>query len=175
MKEITNLKNSVVIQRSFIAPFTKDKIFNYFINNNLSLIYTKISKGHKYFNLRNGSKLEVGSIIDCEEDASNQTIKHVYTVSEIIDGERIQYFSKPSQVKIKTPYKLIESTSNTFVYYDFEDITNESTKIRLTILIQFNKKFEYLFSLLFGGLAPWKEHATEEMIGLEECILTELK
>jgi hypothetical protein len=68
--------------------------------------------------------LKVGTIIDCEEAAGNQTILHQYNVEKIINNMLISYFSKPSLVKIKLPWKEIEieSKSNTYVVYDFEKI-----------------------------------------------------
>lgn len=175
MKEIIKLKDSVIIQRDFNVPFQRNRVFNYFIENNLSKVYSKISVGHKYFTLRDGNKLQVGSIIDCEEEAGNQTIRHKFLISEISENDRIYYYSNPSEVKIKTPYKIIESTSNTHVYYDFNEKDDGTTDVRLTIMIQFNNKFEYFFSKLFGGVAPWEKHASEEMLGLKECIVSGIK
>lgn len=171
MMKIPELKNTVFIQHSISVAFEINKIFDFFIKNNLSKFYLNISKGHNYFNLRKGEKLEVGSIIDCEESAGNQSIKHEYHVSDIITNERISYYSKPSYLKIKLPWKIIDSKSNTYVYYDFDSSNNCNTNIRLTIGIQFSNKFEQVFSTLFGGLIPWKKHCIEEMERLKGVLL----
>jgi hypothetical protein len=174
MREIPNLANTTIIQHSISILFEITKVFNFFINNNLSKHYQSISKGHKYFNLRKGEKIEVGSIIDCEESASNQSIKHEYHVSDIINNERISYYSKPSCLKIKLPWKVIASKSNTYVYYDFDSDNNCNTNIRLTIGIQFSSKFEQVLSTIFGGLTPWKKHCVEEMEGLKKILIDTL-
>ncbi|MBN2546470.1 MAG: hypothetical protein JXB50_11785 [Spirochaetes bacterium] len=174
MRTIPNLDNTVIIQHFIIVPFKINKVFDFFINNNLSKYYSKISKGHKYFKLRTGERLEIGSIIDCEESADNQSIKHEYHVSDIIKNERISYFSKPSYIKIKLPWKVIDSKSNTYVYYDFESSNPDNTNIRLTIGIQFSSIFEKIFSIIFGGIVPWKNHCAEEMEGLKKKIIDTL-
>jgi hypothetical protein len=171
MKGMQKLKNTVMIQHSIKVPFETQKVFDFFINNEFSKYYANISSGHKYFILRNGKKWEIGSKIDCEETAGNQTIKHEYYVSEIINNERIHYYSKPSFIKIKLPWKIIDSKSNSYVYYDFEEDKNKNTYIRLTIGIQFFSKGKKIFSILAGGLEPWKKHCVEEMEGLKEVLI----
>ena len=89
MKETPQLMNMVNIQYTVIVPLGINKVFEFFINNNVSKYYPLMSKGHKYFTLREGERMEIGSIIDCEESAGNQTIKHEYYVAEIIKNERI--------------------------------------------------------------------------------------
>ena len=171
MLPIPNLPNTVIIQHSICVPFPVEKVFRFFIENNLSKVYSEIAEGHDYFTLRKGSELEVGSIIDCRESAANQSIIHEYHVTDIKDNERIEYSSKPSRSKTKLPWKVIESKSNTYVYYDFE-INNESeTLIRLTIGIQFLTKIEKIMATLFGGLSPWKKHCREEMEGLKTVMV----
>lgn len=171
MKAIPKLMNMVNIQCSVNVPLKINEVFEFFINNNVSKYYSSISKGHKYFTLRQGEKMEIGSIIDCEESAGNQLIKHEYHVSEIINNERIHYYSKPSSIRIKLPWKTIDSKSNSYVYYDFEEDKDKNTIIRLTIGIQFLNKGEKIFSALVGGLEPWKKHSVEEMEGLKDVLL----
>jgi hypothetical protein len=171
MLSIPKLPNTVVLQHSICVPFPVERVFGFFIKNNLSKIYSEIAKGHDYFTLRKGSELKVGSIIDCRECTSNQSIIHEYHVTDIKDNERIGYSSKPSWSKIKLPWKVVESKRNTHVYYDFE-INNESeTLIRLTIGIQFLNKIEKIMATLFGGLTPWKKHCREEMEGMKTVMV----
>jgi hypothetical protein len=171
MKEIPEFMNMVKIQYTINVPVGINKVFEFFTNNNLPKYYSSIAKGHKYFTLRQGEKIEIGSIIDCEETAGSQTIRHEYYVSEIINNERIHYYSKPSLIKIKLPWKTIESKSNSLIFYDFEEYRNITTNIRITIGIQFLSKGEKIFSTLVGGLEPWKKHCVEEMEGLKNILL----
>jgi hypothetical protein len=171
MKDIPKLENMVTIQHNVIVPLGINKIFEFFINNNVSKYYTRMSKGHKYFTLREGERMETGSIIDCEESAGNQTIKHEYHVAEIIKNERIHYYSKPSSIRIELPWKIIDSKSNSYIYYDFEEDKNLNTNIRLTIGIQFFSKSEKIFSIMAGGIKPWKKHCAEEMEGLKNILM----
>ena len=65
MKETPQLMNMVNIQYTVIVPLGINKVFEFFINNNVSKYYPLMSKGHKYFTLREGERMEIGSIIDC--------------------------------------------------------------------------------------------------------------
>lgn len=174
MSEKADLKNTSFISHSISVPFEAHDVFDFFIGNKISKYYSDLSRGHKYFRLRSGDRLEVGSVIDCEETAGNQSIKHEYHVSEILANERICYSSKPSLLKIKFPWKEIDSRSNTYVRYDFERDENSGTAVSLTIGIQFSTKFEQVFSSFFGGIVPWKKHCVEEMEGLKKVLMNVL-
>ena len=169
MNEIPKHKNTVFISHSIIVQKNIKASFDFIIND-LTKVYTQLSKGHKYFKTESGNKLTIGEIINCAETAGNQSIKHKYVVDEIIENERIQYYSKPSLVSVKLPWKTIESKSNTYVYYDFEKINLNQTNIKITIGIQFSSFFEKFFSQLFGGLIPWKKHCVEEMENLRKIL-----
>lgn len=174
MRTIPKLQNTVFIDHRICIPFPIDRTFDFFVNNNLSTHYSSLSRGHDYFSLRKGTRLEVGSIIDCEESAGNQSIRHEYHVSDIIVNDRIAYHSNPSYVKVKLPWKVIDSKSNTYVYYDFDRQLPDQTTIRLTIGIQFSSQAEKLFSVVFGGIAPWKKHCIEEMQNLKDVMIRTL-
>lgn len=168
MNDITPQKNTVYISHTIHTDAQISKAFQ-FITSEMNTYYPQLAQGHEYFRITNGDTLQMGSIIECAESAGNQTITHMYSVNEIIPGERIQYSSTPSHVKIRLPWKTIESTSNTYVYYDF-DHNEGKTAVRLTIGIQFSNAFERIFSQLTGGLAPWKKHCKEEMEGLKKLL-----
>ncbi|WP_062047859.1 hypothetical protein [Bacillus sp. JCM 19034] len=168
MRPLPELKNTVFIQHIIRVPVSVDQVFDFFVSNRLSKYYQKISKDHEYLTLREGNQLEVGSILDCLESVSNQTALHKYVVSEVIENERIRYNSTPSHIKIKLPWKEIDSKSNTHCFFDFESIDSEDTNIRLTIGIQFYSAFEKLLSSWSGGLSPWRKHCIEEQEGLKK-------
>ncbi|MCK0473576.1 hypothetical protein [Halalkalibacter sp. APA_J-10(15)] len=174
MRVLPDLENTVFIQHAICVPVNIDQVFEFFISNHLSTYYREISKDHEYLTLREGNRLEVGSILDCLESVSNQTAVHEYVVSEIIHNERIRYHSTPSHIKIKLPWKEIDSKSNTHCFFDFDKVASNKTKIRLTIGVQFYSKFEKLFSTLSGGLSPWKKHCMEEQEGLKKLIAKKL-
>ena len=169
MREIPSKKNTVYVSHTIFATQDISKAFQYLINN-ISTHYSELAKGREYFRIINSDKLEIGSIIECAERAGNQSIMHTYIVEEIITDERIHYVSRPSYVKVRLPWKTIESTSNTYVYYDFARSSENSTKIRLTIGIQFSSAFEKIFSQITGGLIPWRKHCREEMEGLKQLL-----
>ena len=73
-------------------------------------------------------------------------------------------------MKVRFPWKIIESTSNSYVYYDFARFSENRTEIRLTIGIQFSNAVEKVFSQITGGLIPWKKHCLEEMEGLKQLL-----
>jgi hypothetical protein len=169
MNAIPKLTHTAYISHTMEVP-KKVEYTCSFIKRNLSKVYTQLADGHEYFTIRNGTEIKKDSIIDCAEKAGNQSITHEYHVTETDNNSRIAYVSKASRVLIKLPWKTIESKSNTYVYYDFCETQNKHTRIRLTIGIQFSNGFEKLFSILFGGLIPWKKHCVEEMQGLKKCL-----
>ena len=173
MLSIPNLPNTAIIQHSICVPFPVESVFRFFIENSLSKAYSEIAEGHDYFTLRTGTELEVGSIIYCKESAANQSIVHEYHVDDIRANQRIAYSSKPSQGELKLPWAVVESKSNTYVYYDFDRKNESETLIRLTIGIQFENKIGAVMASISGGLTPWKKHCREEMEGLK-TVLVEL-
>jgi hypothetical protein len=169
LNDIPKHKNTVFISHSIEVDKNVRDSFNFIIND-LTKVYSQLSKGHEYFKTKTGNNISVGKVIECAETAGNQSIKHTYVVDNIIANKRIQYYSKPSLVSIKLPWKTVESKTNTYVYWDFEKKNGNQTKIRLTIGIQFGSFFEKFFSQLFGGIMPWEKHCVEEMEGLRRVL-----
>jgi hypothetical protein len=169
LNDIPKHKNTVFISHTIEVPKNIKDSFDFIIND-LTKVYSQLSKGHEYFKTKTGNNISLGEVIECAETAGNQSIKHTYVVDNIIANKRIQYYSKPSLVSIKLPWKTVESKTNTYVYWDFENKDANQTKIRLTIGIQFGSFFEKFFSLMFGGIMPWKKHCVEEMEGLKKVL-----
>jgi len=162
-------KKTVFISHSIEVQKTVKDSFDFIIND-LTKVYSQLSKGHEYFKTESGNNISLGEAIHCAETAGNQSIKHKYVVDKMIENKRIQYYSKPSLVSIKLPWKTVESKSNTYVYWDFEKKDLNKTKIKITIGIQFSSFFEKFFSQLLGGIIPWKKHCVEEMEGLKRLL-----
>jgi hypothetical protein len=165
LNNIPKHKNTVFISHSIEVDKNIKDSFDFIIND-LTKVYAQLSQGHEYFKTKSGNNISVGEVIECAETAGNQSVKHTYVVDNIISNQRIQYYSKPSLVSIQLPWKTVESKTNTYVYWDFEKKDVHHTTIRLTIGIQFGSFFEKFFSLMFGGIMPWKKHCVEEMEGL---------
>ncbi|MCD4729577.1 MAG: hypothetical protein K8R74_03175, partial [Bacteroidales bacterium] len=62
MKEIPKYKNSVKMSHTITVPIEIEKCFSFIIND-FSEAYSKTSKGHEYFTIRNGGEMKIGSII----------------------------------------------------------------------------------------------------------------
>ncbi|MBN2040447.1 MAG: hypothetical protein JW864_10415 [Spirochaetes bacterium] len=165
----TDLDYTVFIEHSIESPKNINYTFN-FIRNNLSEVYTDIAKGHKYFRIRNGGELKVGSVIDCSEEAGNQSVTHEYHVTDLVKNKKIGYYSEGSKVSVELPWETIQSKSNTYVYYDFTDTGNDTTVLKLTIGIQFTNSFDKFLSVSTGGIIPWEKHCIEEMEGLKRVL-----
>lgn len=169
-KEIPRYKNSVVISHTVNIPVSVDKVYS-FIVNDFPDIYTLTSNAHHYFIIKDGGGIEVGSIINCSERVENQSILHEYIVGEMIENERIFYYSEPSYSKTQLKKKVIEGLSNTYVYWDLNKKNDEETYVTISIIIQFKNRFEkFLINNLVNGLRPWREHCVEEMIGFKNVI-----
>jgi hypothetical protein len=169
LNNIPKHKNTVFISHSIEVQKNLKDSFDFIIND-LTKVYSQLSKGHEYFKTESGNKISLGEVIQCAETAGTQSIKHNYVVDKVIANKRIQYNSKPSLVSIKLPWKTVESKTNTYVYWDFEKLDVNQTKIRLAIGIQFSSFFEKFFSQLFGGIIPWKKHCVEEAEGLSKVL-----
>lgn len=174
IKPIPKLENTVFFHHEITVPISIEQVFQFFINNHFCEHYQEISEAHEYLTLREGETLKVGSVLDCAESVSNQSVIHEYVVSEISDNARISYYSKPSLIKIKLPWKVIDSKSNTYCFFDFVSVDALTTTIRLTVGIQFFSKFEKMFSVLTGGIGPWKKHCVEEQEGLKKLLYQQL-
>ncbi|MBN1416146.1 MAG: hypothetical protein JW973_13675 [Bacteroidales bacterium] len=171
MCHIPKHKNTVFITNSITVNKNISDSFHFIIHD-LSKVYTELAKGHEYFRPERYNKLTVGGVINCLENAGNQSVRHQYIVDEIVENKRIHFYSKPSLVSVKLPWRKIESKSNTYVYYDFYKISNSQTKISMCIGIQFGSLSEKLFSQLTGGLIPWRNHCKEETEGLKKILST---
>ncbi|MBN2257577.1 MAG: hypothetical protein JW704_07110 [Anaerolineaceae bacterium] len=169
MRSVQKIPNAINLDHEITVNMDVESTYRFIINN-LSKEYPNLAKGHEYFRIINKPKIEEGAIIECLESAGNQTIQHKYVVKELVENQRISYESKPSKVMVKIPGRTIESTSNTYVYYDFEKEEDSKTNIRLTITVQFANIFEKAFSQITGGMKPWKNHCIEEMEGLRQRI-----
>jgi hypothetical protein len=174
MKEIPKYKHAVIMNHNIIINVGAEEIYN-FIADEFSKVYTKTSNGHEYFTVRGGGEMQVGSIIDCKETADNQSIVHKYVVSEMIENERIFYYSKPSYSNTQLKKKIIEGQSNTYVYWDFKEKNDKETAVTIYIIVQFKNGFEkFLINNLFNGLKPWKKHCVEEMEGFKHVITEQI-
>lgn len=170
MKEIPEYKNSVVISYTINVPLNVDEVYR-FITEDFSDAYTLTSNAHHYFTIQGGGKMKVGSIINCSEKVENQSILHEYIVGEMIENERIFYYSKPSYSKTQLKKKVIEGQSNTYVYWDLNKKNDKETYVTISIVIQFKNGFEkFLINSLVNGLRPWREHCVEEMQGFKNVI-----
>lgn len=172
MKDIERAELTAYLSHTIEVPGTAEHSFHY-VATHLGRIYTTLAPNHEYFRTRDGGPVKMGSVIDCAEHAGNQSIIHEYEVREFTPGRRIQYSSCPSRLSIRLPWKTIEPTSNTHVWYDFADAAEQRSVIRLTIGIEFHSSAEMLFSRATGGLRPWRAHCKEEMLGLQRCIVAD--
>lgn len=175
MKQVPELTNTVYLTHAIQVSTDIVKVFDFFCRGSIQEHYQALSPGHDYFTIRDGSGLANGAIIDCAETAGNQSIVHEYHVTEVSPTERIAYCSTPSRVTIRLPWKSIVSFNNTYVFYDFAPEANGGTVIRLTIGIQFPSRFQKWYSVLFGGMVPWRKHCAEEMENLRDIIRQELE
>ncbi|MBN1320116.1 MAG: hypothetical protein JXA87_04655 [Thermoleophilia bacterium] len=172
MREIERADLTAYLTYTIEVPGTAEQSFEY-VTTRLGAIYTNMARGHEYFRVRGGGPLRMGSVIDCAEHAGNQRIVHEYKVREFVPGQRVQYSSCPSDLRIRLPWKTIESTSDSHVWYDFADVTRQRSAIRITIGIQFHSSPQMLVSRMTGGLMPWRAHCREEMLGLQRAITTD--
>ncbi|MBN1628593.1 MAG: hypothetical protein JW990_02410 [Thermoleophilia bacterium] len=170
MMELKRAKRTAYLSHSVEVPLTAEQSFEY-VATKLGSVYDRVARGHEYFKTRDSGPIKMGSVIDCAERAGNQSIVHEYEVYEFVPGQRIQYSSPSSRLSIRLPWRTIDSTSNTHVWYDFADTAEQRSTIRLTIGIEFHSSLEMLLSRMAGGLIPWRAHCREEMTGLQRCII----
>lgn len=162
-----NIKNAAILIRSVEIEKPVDTVFNFIIYK-LKDNYTATANGHIKYEIIGGDCLKEGVLIDCRETAANQEVHHIYKVKKIIPNQHIYYLSTPSKVFIKFPWKTVESHSNCYCYFDFEKVSENITKLQLTIAIQFDNWFQKSLSTLFCGIVPWKKHQKEELEKLKE-------
>lgn len=147
---------SVVIDR----PVTE--VFN-FITDSLSYYYSDLAKGHERFEVVGGGSMRQGSIIVCSERAEMEHVTHRYEVLEFEPNERLHYVSPETEVLIKTKKRDIEGSSSTYVYYDFAQVDEGSSRVDLTIIVQMPNNFLKMMGKLTRSERRWYDHAVEEL------------
>jgi hypothetical protein len=141
-------------------------VFN-FIVKELHKCYPKLAPGHKKFQLIGADEITEGITIDCQESAGNQEVHHQYKVSQVLPNKLVSYASRPSQAFIKTPGRVIEGKSNTFVYYDLEETSSGETQLGLTIVLQMPGFFDKFLSSVTGTGKLWNDHLKQELHALK--------
>ncbi|WP_460671374.1 hypothetical protein [Larkinella ripae] len=131
--------------------------------------YRQLAVGHQTFEITNGSRLEEGSSIHCEETAGNQQVIHRYKVERLVSNQSLYYVSKPSVSYINgnkhRPFK-----SNTHVQYTLAAVSANQTALTTTVIIQFPSSFAKLLAILSGTRKLWQAHVVEETTGLKRVI-----
>jgi len=158
-----HLSKSVVVHRPSTAVFD-------FIVKNLPTCYSQLSRGHKKFEVLNMAEIKEGAIIDCQEMEGNQEIHHRYQVGQVVRNKLIQFFACPSRVLVHLPGRIIETKSNTFVYFDLDPITPNKTRLAQTIIIQMPSFFNKLLGVISGTGRLWTKHLIEELQALKTKI-----
>lgn len=158
-----HLAESVTVMHPVTKVFT-------FIVKNLQTHYSKLAQGHKKFNIMGADEISEGAVIDCEEIAGNQEVHHRYEVKRVVPHKLIHYASHPTRAFVHTPWKIIEGESNTFVYYDLEEMTPTDTRLMLTIVIQMPSFFNKFLATVTGSGKLWANHLTEELHALKREI-----
>jgi hypothetical protein len=158
--------NAFHLAESVIVTSPVTKVFT-FIVKNLQTHYSKLAQGHKKFKVIGADEIAEGAVIDCEEIAGNQEVHHRYEVKRVVPHKLIHYSSHPSRAFVRTPWRTIEGESNTFVYYDFEEMTPTESRLMLTIVIQMPSFFKKFLATITGSGKLWANHLTEELHALK--------
>ena len=155
-----HLSKSVVIHQPSTTVFD-------FIVKKLPTCYSQLAKGHKKFEVIGADEITERAIIDCQEMAGNQEIHHRYQVVQVVPNKLVHFFACPSHVFIHTPGRIIETKSNTFVYFDLDPITPDETRLAQTIIIQMPSFFNKLLGVISGTGRLWTKHLLEELRALK--------
>lgn len=136
-----------------------DKIFYFF--KHLDRYYLDISQAHKKFKVLDG--LKQGALIEVEETAGGQYVRHKYRVVKVVENRFIRLVSDPSIVEIwggflKVPVK-------TTVEFEIKPNTICS---RLTL--EFRSGLLHSIAKWMGVREIWGGHIKEEMEGAAEVI-----
>ncbi len=155
-----HLSKSVVIHQPSTTVFD-------FIVQKLPTCYSQLARGHKKFEVLDMAEIKEGAIIDCQEMEGNQEIQHRYQVGRVVTNKLIHFFACPSRVLIHLPARIIETKSNTFVYFDLDPITPNETRLAQTIIIQMPSFFNKLLGVISGTGRLWTKHLLEELRALK--------
>jgi hypothetical protein len=158
-----HLSKSVIVHRPTAMVFE-------FIVKKLQTHYSQLARGHKKFEVLGMAEITEGAIIDCQEMEGNQEIHHRYQVGQVVTNKLIHFFACPSRVFVHTPGRIIETQSNTYVYFDLEPIGPDETRLAQTIIIQMPSFFNKLLGVITGTGKLWSAHLTEELWGLKLAV-----
>ena len=128
-------KNSFMMCDSIIIETTSDSLFEFYVHH-FPEYYVQTAKIHRQFELLNSDSISLGAKILCKEGSENQMVINNYVVNNIIPGKYLYWSSEPSVIEVKAKNGIRKSYCNTHVYLDFEDLGQNKTLHRITIVLQ---------------------------------------
>ena len=128
--------------------------------------YLQLNPDHKKYEL-SGTDLVRDVLIDVEEEAGFQFVRHQYRIAEFIPNELMTLISEKSRVKV---FGLFKSQSRSEVEFRFSSSSENETVLRLTIRIIFTNQLRHFLARLFFTETIWRHHARKEMVALAGII-----
>lgn len=147
--------------RAVRAP--REHVFD-FLTTRIPDCYALLSRGHERFVVEGGGPLRPGARIDCRERAGTQVVHHTYEVRAMQPPERLVLASTPTRTWVRAGERTIEGSSDTYVYYDLEEMSDGSTRLDMTIVIELpslGKK--WMAAVLGRSHGLWSRHQGEEL------------
>jgi hypothetical protein len=173
-----SLPNSYLLSYSVEVGLPVEKVFD-FITYEKKNVWNEIAEAHKgqKYEIINSDGLKPGAELICEEYEGGEGTSHHYIVKEVIENRLIYYASEPSRVYMEdSSGKMKEvATCNCHVYFDFEELRTDKTRLTQTLVIQMpNFIFKFITDIIGAekdGEREWDKHLKEELTGLVRLML----
>ena len=128
-----NRPNSYLIEVSVEVHKPLEYVYE-FVKYRKADIYTELTSMHDKFEILNADGLVEGAEIECIERDEDDVVHHRYVVTKDVEDELIQYESTPSIIYDRETNRKI-GECNTYVYYDFERLDDNRTRLTQTVVI----------------------------------------
>jgi hypothetical protein len=155
------IENSIEIDAPVEAAFS-------FFRRRIPDVYTEVAGMHGKFEIVNADSLVTGAEIESEEGDESRVVRHRYVVTRVIPARLLQLESTPSVVYDRDTGEEIARV-NTDVYYDFEPLDEDRTRLTQTVVIDmlnpFDKAVGDVIAFVSGSRGEWSDQFVEELEG----------
>ena len=168
-------RNAFIMSDSVIVDSDHKSVYNFYIHH-YDEVYSKTADIHHEFVLLNTDSITEGTKIYCREGKEDAMIHHDYIVKKVIPNRMIYKASEPSVVHNKTKKGVYKTTCNAFVYVDFQELDDQKSLVKFTIIVQMPNYFYRLMGRIIGGKkakTEWEDHLNEELVGFRDMYYKE--
>lgn len=157
--------NAYYIENSVELDAPAEAAFSFF-QHRIPEVFPRVAGMHGKFEIVNADSLVTGAVVEREEGDETRVVRHRYVVTRVIRNRLLQLESTPSVVYDRESGKPV-AEANSDVYYDFEPLEGERTRLTQTVVIDvlspFSKAIADVAGVISGSRDEWSHQFAEEL------------